>query len=292
MNTYPQLSKILAACLIGFTLISCTVAPGVPLTTPGTDSEPVEQLSISEPLSPSDVPTLIEAKTPLLRASVDYSKSVDWAILAKNIDAFIAAIDKRKHRISGVEVLEFSNGSRSVWSEVPKRFIWGDFPTVPTFQPDMENAPPNARIYKDAQKKYIAEQKATFDSKNAETVNNYEVKTKRELEALKSHLLLPPPVAAPCTRFFELAARMQRENLPLNVLLTDGIADCEHETIQTVSPTVLTGTLIILQVPGHGDNGSSDSLFKSREAFLQTLFPSAAIFPIYMPREAVNRLLP
>ena len=57
----------------------------------------------------------------------------------------------------------------------------------------------------------------------------YENTVKSLLSALRKRLLYQPANPSDCTRFSELATRMQNENVSLNLVLTDGYADCPDE---------------------------------------------------------------
>lgn len=236
-------------------------------------------------------PMVSSPRLPLLRLWPDCSTSTDDAIFAKNVDSLIAAIGKHKLQISGVEVVCFAAGDRSVWSETPDQFVWGDAPESTEFQPNFDQAPPNAKVFQDAKDRWIRDQKLAFDRQQATLMSDYEQRSNNALAELKKRLLTRSTRPAICTSFFEFARRMQRENRPLNLPMTDGFADCSNESIANVPELDFPGRIVVLQIPTHDHSGGHSPALENREAFLKALFPTARIFPVYMAQEAVDELL-
>lgn len=284
-----HLLKLFVIGCVAISVAACSTAPGSSL--PSTSGYDVTTSGHPSSVGPSAALPHSESRLPVLPIWLDCSSSVDADVLAKNVDDLLHALDRHKHRLSGVEVICFANGDRSVWSETPDRFIWGDFPAPPSFQPNFDHAPPNVKVFQDAKDRWLNEQKAIYGRQNSEALAQYENRTKQAFGALRTRLLHRPTVAASCTRFFDLGYRLQWEQRPRNLILTDGANDCVKETIATVPLLEISGTVVILQIPSNRDSSAHSDELKEREAFLKALFPSASIQPVFMTQQAIDELL-
>src|SRR5439155_5519070 len=219
--------------------------------------------------------TLPPAYPNTLRVWRDFSDSMDDSTLEKIVDDLVAEIARHKEKIVGIEIIRFADAGHSIWQAVPERFIWGARPEIKAFQTDNENAPPDAKMFKDASKEYRHEQERRYNEEKARILGEYKARVDEQLKKFKDYLLQRPSVQAPCTQFASLAARMKKEDLPYNLTITDGWADCPDERDGKISGVDVRGKHVIIQIVRHTDSQANDAEILQLEAFLRTLFPSA-----------------
>jgi hypothetical protein len=225
-----------------------------------------------------------------VRIWLDFSGSNDNDLLAKYVEDLVGNFERNREKISGVEVVYFSHGDRLIVEEKAEKFVWGSPPPKREFEPDMEKAPSDAKMFKEARDKFIEAERSSFNEENEKAQAGYETRVEDELKKLKDYLLQRPDVSAPCTRFVPLATRMKAENLSYNLVITDGWADCRDEGEKTISAIEPEGKNVILQLTAKKDSEVSGNEIKKREHFLRELFPRADIFPIYMSNQAIETL--
>jgi hypothetical protein len=232
--------------------------------------------------------SLSPAHANTVRVWRDYSKSIDEETLAKIANELAGAIMRHKEQIVGIEVVRFANGTNSVWAELPVKFIWGPAPEISEFKPNLDNAPTDTKLFKDAMKRYIEGEHRKHEEEEARLLSEYKAHVEEQLKRFTDYLLQGPTVGAPCTRFTTLAERMRTEDLPYSVLITDGWADCPNEKNHSTDGVVLHGKHVILQLTRHADSQADDEDFLQREAFLHTLFPTSKVVPASMPDQAIE----
>lgn len=248
-----------------------------------------ESESVSDTATGGNLP--VPGNAPILRIWNDRSTSVDHASFSETVESIVGALYENRTMISGVEVVPFSVGSRSIWNEIPKRFIWGDAPGEVEFTPDLSGAGDKERLFKKARESFIAEQFKTFESRSEAEAQAYVKKVNSALIGLRDHLLEPPGTPSPCTRFSELGARVFREQLPLNLVVSDGWADCADESAANINRIMIPGRIAVVQMTVRNDTSSSGTQLAEREKFLRALFPGARIFPSYQSTLAVTSLV-
>jgi len=274
--------SIINFCLLALmstALAGCAQSIGGRIARPPTDQS-AKVPAGAEPLPP--------AHTHTLRFWRDYSKSIDEESLAKITNELVDAIMRHKERIAGVEVVRFANGTNSVWAEMPVKFIWGLPPEVQEFKPDLDNAPPDAKLFKDAMKRYIDSERHKYEERKAFLFSQYKALVESQLKNFTDYLLQRPAVGAPCTRFATLAQRIMTEDLQYSVLITDGWVDCPDEQGLAMKSVELRGKHVILQLTRHMDSLADDEEFLRRKAFLHKLFPASEIVPASMSHQAIE----
>lgn len=224
-----------------------------------------------------------------LRIWFDDSGSMNYKLFANYVDEIVNRIWGYRTRISGVEVIYFSHGNRSIEEETTEKFLWGTSGES-TFQPDLSKMPPEARVFIEEKKKFIEEQLKSFDEKNEPAKAEYETLVEKELKRLKDYLSHRSAVSAPCTRFSALGTRMATENLPHNLVISDGLADCLDEAGKTLSPIKLGGEIVVIQLTTGVNSGNTGDDISKRKRFLEGLFASTKVFPVYMSNQAIAEL--
>jgi hypothetical protein len=212
------------------------------------------------------------------------------ALEAIVVDDLIATLAKFSDRITGVEVVRFAYSDHPISDEPTEKFMWGTPPAIEAFKPNLDNAPTEVNFFQEAHDSYINEQQRKYDEQNARLRGEYQARVAEQLKKLKVALVRHPDVHAPCTPFTSLAARMKEEDIPLNLTLTDGYADCPSEQEGIVAGVPVKGKHVIIQLTRRADSQGDDGEMQHRAAFLQTLFPAAKVVRAYMPGKAVEML--
>lgn len=234
---------------------------------------------------------LTVVRTPIFRVWRDFSGSPDEIVLKKIADEIIAVICQHKVKFSGIEVVRFGNGNGAIESELPQKFIWGDAPNIEEFKPNLDNAPAEVKMFQKERDEYIKKQRDEYENNKNQALSEYNGKVEKALKDFYDYFLQEPSVFAPCTKFFSLAERVQKENLSYNLIVTDGWADCAEEQASQIPSFGIAGKLSIIQLTRSKDSKANEQNFKDREKFLQTLFPNAKVFSAYQTTQAINHLV-
>jgi hypothetical protein len=223
----------------------------------------------------------------------DVGGSQDENQFKENLPELEKGIKQKSSFIDGVQVIFYAKGNHSIWKEKPEMFIWAAPPIFKEFDEDavMENAPPEVKAFVTNKDKYIQDARTLYEQEKKRLSDEYSAKVDSEITRLKQYLLQPLDELALCTRFISLAERIAKDNLPYNLIITDGWADCPDEQNNNIKSIEIQGKLIILQLSRGRDLPSDDKTFSQRETFLHKLFPQAEILPAYKPTEAVKALL-
>src|SRR5918911_1291837 len=173
--------------------------------------------------SPAPLVQTIIATRPPVRVWRDDSSSMNEDDLKAAVPELLTSVQKHSTMFSGLEVLRFAKGDEPIWSEQAKKFTWGDAPTAEGFDDsDTSKAPVAAKIFVGAKNSYINKQRASYDEKNGGLFDEYYRRVGAQIEDARNYLLQPPSAKAPCTKFTTLVRRMAQEDLPYNIVLTDG----------------------------------------------------------------------
>jgi hypothetical protein len=257
----------------------------------GSGVEPRSAAAPPSPPAPAEPVSLPPAYPNTIRVWRDFSVSMDDLTLERIADDLVAEISRHKGKVVGIEVIRFADAGHSIWQAVPERFIWGAPPDIKEFQPNDETAPPDAKMFKDARTEYRQEQERRYNEQKGRILHEYDTRLDEQLKRFKEYLLQHPSIQAPCTQFSSLAARMKKEDLPYNLTITDGWADCPDERDGKISGVDVRGKHVIIQLVRHTDSQANDAEIPQREAFLRTLFPSAEVFQPFTLGKAVDSLL-
>ena len=275
------------------TIIFATLLVGCVATSGGI--QPPPDFGVSRPSNADNGDIVVRSSSEradekVVRVWRDFSKSGDEKLWTKFIDEFIEAVRKHQTKTSGIEVVRFATAGNSIWQEKAEKFIWGEYPVFKDFDVNYADAPPNAKMFQDARKKYIDEKRAAYEKEKARIVNEYDNRVGEQLNRLRAYLGESPTEPARCTSFTELATRIERENIVKNLTITDGWADCTAEAGVEPVPAKVSGKHLIIQLPVHSDTQGSDAALKRREFYLRKLFPTADVFPVYSINKAVEEL--
>lgn len=289
-----NVTKLLSCSLLVALVSSCvtTSADDSNTVSSGNTNKVVERPTLTP--TPTPTPVIVKSGNELrtLRIWLDDSGSQNFDLFVKYIDEIVSNIAIYRTRISGVEVIRFSHGNRSIEEETTEKFLWGSLPEEKSFEPNMENAPPDAKLFVEARNKFIEEQRKQFDENKEKKQTDYDNLVESKLKDLKSYLSQKTKITAPCTRFMSLTARMKSENLPYNLVITDGFADCADETEDTISQVELDGKNAVVQLTTITDSGKTDKEIEKRKHFLELLFSPQSIFPVYKSKQALELLFP
>jgi len=209
------------------------------------------------------------------------------AALDKVLDDILLNIDV----IDGVEVVAFGNGSEPLWSAQPMEFFWGVPPTTEKFQePSQDEATLDQKLYKDSWNEHVADVRREFDAKQQGRVDQRHQLISTKFNELRAFLSVRPTEPARCTRFDSLATRLSREDVPINVVLTDGWNDCSDQ-VQPKEGHEMAGKLLIILIPRHADTEKDEDAFEQREAEMRRFFPHSKVVPSYLAKGALQPFL-
>lgn len=254
-----------------------------------TQGQPV--LTRADPLEEEIIrPAEIVAMDRLLGLTIDKSGSPSKSQLEQLLPDLIDGLRARAQSIEGVAVTRVANGNRPTLAERPEIFFWGRLEIPPYVEPNLEQAPADIRFFADRRSRYLAVAKQHYEREKARLTRSYYSKVDEQLGKLKVHLLTGPSEAAPCTRFASIALRLERDNYPFGIFITDGWTDCKNERHHKLTPARINGKLVVLQLAREGDGASSDQEIWHREEFLRDLFPGADVLPGYSVSQAMELL--
>ena len=226
----------------------------------------------------------------MLGLTVDRSGSPSQSQFEELLPDLIAALRVRAESIDGVAVTWVANGNRPTLAERPKIFSWGQLEIPAYVEPNLERAPTDIRFFADRRNRYLAAAKEQYVKEKERLTTSYYSKVDNQLAKLKLYLLQGPSETAPCTRFSSIAVRLERDDYPFTVLLTDGWVDCAEERGRKLKPAKIAGKIVVLQLVRETDNANSDRAIQQREAFLRELFPDAKVLPRYSVSQAMDFL--
>jgi hypothetical protein len=272
------INKLLALTLPCLSLGGCVDTTGV---------KPSPPVALAQP---APVAASSTTSNKLLGVWRDCSQSENEDELEQVIPALTAAIGTHHQQIVGVRVICFANGNRSIFAEHGKDFVWGVAPAAEDCNPDMEKAPPEAKLFKDAKERFIRAEMSQCQLEQTQRAQAYDERVVSQLKGLEQYLKQRPSAIAPCTPFTTLGARMLREALPYNLTITDGWADCRKEKDGDFAGVNIEGNHVILQLTRQHDSQASDDEIPKREAFLRRMFPSSEVVLASSPTKAVNIL--
>lgn len=235
-------------------------------------------------------PDMATTTAPALKIRRDFSGSVDEVVLKKVADDVIVSVQRHKEKFSGIEVLRFGNANSSLVAEMPRKFIWGDSPTFKDFEPNLENAPIEVKMFQKERDKYIENLREKYQADKDAALSEYNGRVEQELKEFRAYFVQEPTMFVHCTKFVSLAERIQKEDSFFNLTITDGWADCpeEQSAVQSFS---IAGKHGIIQLTRSKDSQTNEQNLKDREKFLQMLFPDAKIFAPYQTANAVEYLV-
>jgi hypothetical protein len=212
--------------------------------------------------------------------------------------AYSAALDKvledvlvNINFIDGVEVVVFGNGKEPLWSEQPVEFFWGPPPAIEKFEePDSKEATLDQKLYNDSWNEHVADVRREFDAKQERKTELRRQLIASKFNELRAFLSVKPTEPARCTRFDSLATRVSREDLPINVVLTDGWNDCGNQVLPKEGYG-MDGKLLIILIPRHADTEEDENAFGQREAEMRRFFPNSKVLPSYLAKGALSQFL-
>ncbi len=228
---------------------------------------------------------------PMLATYCDKSGSESDREIEAAAPDITRSLASNARKISGVEVVRFADGNSSIWAAPTKNFYWGSPPTLKEFDPDLEHAPNEAKMFTRKREEYINQKREAFNSAATKSENDYKSTVDYELTQLRSYLVEKPTAKAQCTRFRSLAQRIEREGLDHNLVITDGWNDCPEERGGKMTPVKVKGKIGIVLVTRQNDGSKDDQDFLRRESFLHQIFPDAKIFPSFQAAKAVEAAL-
>jgi hypothetical protein len=208
----------------------------------------------------------------LLRIWRDFSSSMGETIWKRFIPVTVEVLQKNNAGLDGIEVVRFSEADLQTSAQAVVKF---------PFHMDMDEAEPSLASKLKIGSAIRAEDKSRTAKNDAAII--------LKLKSLRDYLETEPRSAASCTPFRSLAIRIAEENCPLNLLITDGWADCDD--IQKIECDPAANLLIVL-FPRKGDPlTEEDTLFDKRSRDLRVLFPSARIVRPYLLEKELDKLL-
>ena len=277
MKTYVPL---LLVALVAISLSGCQLkTQGRPAVTP---ADPPQ----SETIRPVELVTTDR----MLGLTIDRSGSPSEAHREEQLPDLIAGVRARAELIDGVAVTWVANGNRPTLAERPEMFVWGRLDVPPYVEPNLDKAPTDIRFFADRRAHYLADAKEKYEREKARLTKLFYAKVEKELTRLNAYLSQGPSEGAPCTRFSSIALRLERDNYPYGIFITDGWADCPEERHHKPAPAKIAGKLVILQLARKGDGASSDQEIQQRETFLRGLFPGSRVLPGYSVSQAMEFL--
>ena len=226
----------------------------------------------------------------LLGLTIDRSGSPSKSQYEELLPDLIAGARARAESVDGVAVTWVANGNRPTLAERPEIFFWGRLEVAPYVQPNLEKAPTDIRFFADRRSHYLAAAREKYEREKAKSIRSFYVKVDEQLGKLKLHLLQGPTETAPCTRFSSIALRLERDDYPFSIFVTDGWTDCPEERHHKLAPAKIAGKLVVLQLARQHDGAHSDSDIRRRERFLRELFPGASVLPAYSVSQAMEFL--
>src|ERR1041384_3867897 len=147
-----SLINLLLLILLCVLLGGCAVGPG------NKSSSPVPSVQAQPAPTPAPTPTtkpMLTASSKLLGIWRDWSASESEDEIEQTAPAIVAAIKEHHFQITGARVVRFANGNHSIFAEIGKDFVWGEAPANEDCKPDLEKAPAEAKLFKDAKERYI-----------------------------------------------------------------------------------------------------------------------------------------
>jgi hypothetical protein len=190
--------------------------------------------------------------------------------LQRVLPVLLQAIKLYSTAFEGLEVVRFSCGHERISTAHVEQFLW----------PPMESKVTLAQtIFKVAQSSYalVARRK-------------YNEQVDLELERFQRYVSEPPKGRALCTRFTDLAVRIEDENLRWNLLISDGWNDCRDKL---KVENQMTGRLVIVLLPRRRERSgqSENTIFEQRKQEMRRLFPTAEIIHPYLLTKSVENML-
>lgn len=280
------ITALVIALLVSSILSGCSFTKTKPSTKSST-TEVVQAQPLATPVPPSNITT-----RPPVRVWRDDSSSMNEDDLKTAVPEMLASIQKRSTMFSGIEVLRFARGDAPIWSERAKKFTWGDPPTIENFDDsNLAKAPVATKIFIGAKNNYVNNKRSESDRKNEGLLEEHYRRVAAQLESARSYLLQAPDDKAPCTKFTTLKRRMAQEDLPYNIVITDGWIDCASLAQLQDSPLVMNGKIVVLLLTRHADTQREEEAFERRASDMKKIFPTAKVIPVYLANAAIDELL-
>lgn len=231
------------------------------------------------------------SKNRIVRVWRDNSTSMSEKAYSGALDKVLEDMLLNITMIDGVEVVVFGNGKEPLWSEQPVEFFWGPPPAIDKFEePNPNDATLDQKLYNDSWNEHVAHVRREFNAKQERIAEPHRRLILSKFNELRAFLSVRPVEAARCTRFDSLATRLSREDLPINVVLTDGWNDCRDQ-VHPKETQEIHGRLLIILIPRHADTEEDENAFGQREVEMRRFFPKSKILPSYLAKGALSQFL-
>lgn len=213
---------------------------------------------------------------------IDRSGSVDSSALSRVIPELQASLRNSAGRYDGIELVRFSDGSSSSYTERPTKFVWGAPPVAKPFDPSRVKMPLEA-IFRQARERFLAEARRQHEAALEKENADYKARVDDQIKRFGDLLFSAPTKSAVCTRFDDLKVRLIDQRRQANLVITDGVMDCADTRLVGRGAQEPDGRLVFLLVPRKGDSvgPSEHERFTVREGRMALLFPTATIIRPY-----------